>query len=411
MSLVGTRYAARSVGRNLRRTALSIVGIAIGCVLALFMESLNRGRGELFARAGSASGVGHLRVVPADWRGRRDTRLRLADWRADLAAAESMPGVAAVTARVRAQVLLAVGTHVVPVEMTGVQAAIEPRMFRYVRTVQQGRYLRSGETGALVVGRAIADRLSADVDDEIVATTVGPGGDIESALFRLVGIVSTGTDDSDMAVCQVALEDLARLSGFAGAGEVSIVLADYRETARVRALLAGRVTRGDAVMTLSELAPDVEGHFNQDTAVSRFVSGIILLIVLLGVASAQLAAVLERRREFAVLSALGMSGRRMVGLIVQEALMLGGGGAVLALAAGVPLVWQLSRVGLDFSGYVGGSYAFQGVLFDPIVYGDFGWWILVYVGIVSMGATTMASLYPAWYAARTDPAVALRVAQ
>ncbi|MBI3403501.1 MAG: ABC transporter permease [Acidobacteria bacterium] len=409
--MVSTRYAARSVGRNLRRTVLSIVGVAIGCLLALFMESLNRGRGELFARAGSASGLGHVRVVPAGWRGRRDPRLRLADWRADLAAAQAMSGVASVTARARAQVLLAVGTHVVPVELTGVQPDIEPRTFRYVQTIGRGRYLRADDGGALVAGRAIADRLSADLDDEIVATTVGPGGEIQSALFRLVGIVSTGSDDTDLAVCQVVLEDLQRLTGFAGAGEVSIVLNDYREIDRVRARLAGSVAAADEVMTLSELAPDIEGHFKQDAAMTRFVSGIILLIVLLGVASAQLAAVLERRREFAVLAALGMNGPRMVWLIVQEALMLGGGGAVLAVAAGVPLVWKLARSGLDFSRYLGGTYAFQGVLFDPVIYGDFGWWIVVYVSAVAMGATILASLYPAWYAARTDPAVALRVAQ
>jgi ABC-type lipoprotein release transport system permease subunit len=409
--MVSTKYAARSVGRNVRRTILSIVGIAIGCLLALFMESLNRGRGELFARAGSASGVGHIRIVPAGWRGRREPRLRLAGWRADVAAAQAFPGVASVTSRVRAQVLLAVGTHVVPVELTGVQPDVEPRTFRYVRTLQRGRYLRAGETGALVAGRAIADRLTADLDDDIVATTVGPGGEIQSALFRLVGIVSTGSDDTDLAVCQVVLEDLQRLSGFPGAGEVSIVLNDYREIDRARARLVQSVAPGDDVMTLSELAPDVEGHFQQDEAVTRFVSGIILLIVLLGVASAQLAAVLERRREFAVLAALGMSGPRMVWLIVQEALMLGGGGALLAVAAGLPLVWKLAHTGLDFSRYVGSTYAFQGVLFDPVIFGDFGWWIVSYVGAVAMGATILASLYPAWYAARTDPAVALRVAQ
>ena len=66
-----------------------------------------------------------------------------------------------------------------------------------------------------------------------MATTVGPRGDIQSAMFRLVGIVSTGSDDSDTAVCQVALADLERLTGLPGAGEVSIVLDDYREIDRV----------------------------------------------------------------------------------------------------------------------------------------------------------------------------------
>jgi len=51
------------------------------------------------------------------------------------------------------------------------------------------------------------------------------------------------------------------------------------------------------------------------------------------------------------------------------------------------------------------------VLLDPVIYGDIGWWIVPYVFAVAIGATVVASVYPAWYAARTDPAVALRVAQ
>ena len=140
-------------------------------------------------------------------------------------------------------------------------------------------------------------------------------------------------------------------------------------------------------------------------------SFIILLIVLLGVASAQLAAVLERRREFAVLSALGMSGLTMARLILQEALILGLAGAALGLAAGLPIVWWLAHGGIDFSRYLGRGYAFQGVLMEPVIYGDFGLWIVPYVCAVAVGATVVASVYPAWYTARTDPAVALRVAQ
>ncbi len=115
MAWIASRYAARSVRRNLRRTVLSIVGIAIGCVLALFMESLNRGRSELFARMGATSGIGHLRIVPAGWRARRDPRLRLANWRMDETAARTDPGVTVAVVRTRAEVLLAVGTHVAPV--------------------------------------------------------------------------------------------------------------------------------------------------------------------------------------------------------------------------------------------------------------------------------------------------------
>ena len=60
---------------------------------------------------------------------------------------------------------------------------------------------------------------------------------------------------------------------------------------------------------------------------------------------------------------------------------------------------------------MGGGFAFGSALVEPIIYVDFGWWMVPYVFLVALGATIVASLYPATFAARTDPAVALRVAQ
>lgn len=411
MAWVEGRYAARSVGRNARRTALSVIGIGVGVALALFMESVNRGRPGLFARAAAYSGAGHLRVVPANWRLRRDPRLRLRDWRSDLEAARALPGALVVAPRARAQALLAMGTHVLAVEMVGVDAEAEPRAYRFVRTMAEGRWLARGETGAVVLGKAAAERLHAELGDEVLATAVGSGGGIESAMFRIVGLVAAGSEDLDASICQVTLEGLAQLAGTAGAGEVTVILADHRTASEAKAALAAGVTPGDEVMTFEEITPEFKGHLEQDAATSRFVNGVILLIVFLGVASAQLAAVLERRREFAVLSALGMGARRMVRLVLVEALGLGAAGAVLGVGLGLPVAWYFARRGLDFSKFMGSDYAFQGLLIEPVIYADVGPWMVPFVAAVAFGATMLASLYPAWFAARTDPAVALRVAQ
>lgn len=195
------------------------------------------------------------------------------------------------------------GTHVVPVEIVGVDPSTEPTTNRFARKVSQGRYLQSTDAGAVVIGQAIADRLIAGLDDEILATAVGKGGDIESTLLRIVGIVRTGSDEVDATVCHVVLADVERLTGLSGAGEVTLILEDWERADVAKAALSREVGASDEVLTWGEISPEFKGHLEQDDAVSRLVSGIILLIVVLGVASAQLAAVLERRREFAVLSA------------------------------------------------------------------------------------------------------------
>lgn len=410
MTGAAVTYALRSLLRNPRRTWLSIVGIGVGCALALFMESVNRGRDELFARMGAYAGAGHVRVVPAGWRERRDPRLRLVDGQADLRAARELPGVAAVTIRARTQALVAMGTHVVPVEVVGVDPASEPSTYRFVRNVARGRYLQPTDSGAVVIGQAIADRLIADLDDEILVTAVGKSGDIESMLLRIVGIVRSGSDEIDATICQVVIGDVEKLTGLAGAGEVTLILDDWQAGDAARTALAARVAAGDEVLTWGEISPEFKGHLEQDKAASRLVSVIILLIVLLGVASAQLAAVLERRREFAVLSALGMQSRTIVALLLQEALVIGVAGGTLGLALGLPFVWRFARTGLDLTRYMGSTYTFQGVIIEPVIYGDIGIWVAWYVFAVAIVATMVASLYPAWFASRTDPADALRVA-
>jgi ABC-type lipoprotein release transport system permease subunit len=411
MAWVAGRYAARSVTRNLRRSSLAVAGIAIGCVLALVMEGFNRGRDELFARAGASSGLGHLRVVPRDWPSDHDVRLRLADWRADLAAAEALPAVAAAAPRARAEVLLALGTHVTAIEMVGVDPGREPATDRFVRTIQAGRYLEPGETGAIVIGRATANRLTADVDDDLLASVVGQSGEIEGAMFRIAGIVDTGSEDLDATICQVALGDLEKLTGRAGAGEITVMIRDWRAIDRVRDALAPRVASGDEVMTWAELSPDFKGHMRQDQIMSRAITAIILVIVLLGVASAQLAAVLDRRREFAVLSALGTGAWTMIRLVLLEGTALGVAGGLIGLGVGAPVLWHWATVGLDFSRFIGSNMSVSGAFIEPVIYLDFGVWVVPYTFLVAIGATLLASLYPAAFAARIDPAAALRVAQ
>ena len=150
MAWVASRYAVRSVGRNLRRTVLSIVGIAIGCVLALFMESLNRGEGEMFARARRDE----RRGPPARRAGRLARAARLATASRRLAGRPGGGAGAARTSRWRRraharQVLLAHG-HARRAGRTGRRRSRRRAARRSASCddVAQGRYLRAGDNGA-----------------------------------------------------------------------------------------------------------------------------------------------------------------------------------------------------------------------------------------------------------------------
>jgi ABC-type lipoprotein release transport system permease subunit len=50
-----------------------------------------------------------------------------------------------------------------------------------------------------------------------------------------------------------------------------------------------------------------------------------------------------------------------------------------------------------------------GTVVDPVIHGDFGIWFFAYAAILSYLATVVASVYPAWYAVRLEPAETLRM--
>jgi ABC-type lipoprotein release transport system permease subunit len=406
--VVSAKYAFRSLFRHTRRTLLSVVGVGIGCGIALIATSWIGGSTEMQIRAVSESGGGHIRIVPATWPDKRENALRLADWEAALEAAESLPGVKTIAMRARANGLLALGNRTAAVQVTGVEPEVERESNRIVyKASLEGRYLLPDDMGNVVIGKTLAKRLRVELDDDLFVTMVGRD-EIQSTMLRIVGILETGSRDLDSTICHVTLSDVNEVSGFSGPAEMSILIDDYRRIDETQKLLAEKLPAGNTVITWMEVNPGLAANVEGDKGFMRALTGAIVLVVLLGIASAQLTAVLERRTEFAILSALGMKSRQVVGLIALEALMVGLGGAAVALVFGGSAAYYLSTEGVNFAALMGDDISFGDVLLDPVMFAIFGPWLIWHALGISVLATVAASIYPAWIATKTDPAQAMR---
>lgn len=407
---VSTKYALRSLARHKRRSILSGVGIGVGCAVCMFMISFVRGESEMMKRAAAESGTGHLLIVPEGWADIRSDDMRLENWQEILEQMRGMEEVAAATPRARADALLAFGTRLTGVQMAGVDPDTEQATNRLVRNVTEGRYLTKGELGTTVVGQALCDRLDVELDDDLMVTVSGKDGEMLGAMLRIVGIVSTGSKVIDSTICHVNMEEVEQLTGYEGAANVTVLLRDGDLTHPMAQGLPASLPAGTSVLTWEEMLPELASGVEVDKTWSRIIVSLVTLVVFLGIASAQLAAVLERRKEFAVLSALGMKGGALTRVMILEGFFLGGVGGCLGVMIGVPTTYLIATVGLDFRWFVKDfDMSISNILVDPIIFGDFGWWLLPLAFGLSLTSTVLSSLYPAWYAAKTDPAAALRV--
>lgn len=140
----------------------------------------------------------------------------------------------------------------------------------------------------------------------------------------------------------------------------------------------------------SEIIRDVDATFS----VVYAMEGIAALIALLGIVTTLAAAAVDRRRELAILRAVGTTRRQLGSSVVLEAASLGGVGAVLGLAAGVGLSWVLIYV-IQFQS--------TGWVFDYL----FPWMLALASLLGAVAASAAAGLYPARLAADTDVIAAL----
>jgi len=130
---------------------------------------------------------------------------------------------------------------------------------------------------------------------------------------------------------------------------------------------------------------------------------VILLIVAVGVLNTVLMSVLERRREYGVLLALGTRRGRMIRMVVTEAALLAAGSVAVGIIVGFFLNWWVSLHGIAWS--------------EPFTYGGVTFTMLrtelnvpsfAIPSCTVIATAVLVALAPAWTASRTDPARSMR---
>ena len=128
------------------------------------------------------------------------------------------------------------------------------------------------------------------------------------------------------------------------------------------------------------------------TEVLRLLS---IAVAFIGILSALMALQLERRKEHAILRALGLTGKQVSQLIVIESAAMGLLAALLAVPTGLAMAWVLTA-------------AIQVRAFGWSMPFDVSAWPLFATIAIGLIAALSASLYPAWRAGRQAPASQMR---
>ena len=407
------RLAFRNVFRNRWRSALTAGGIAVAVGMLIWVNCMNEAFFDIMVDSSVGKQLGDVQIHDPEYVD-EPTLFHSFEQRAGfLDAVQGAAGVGAVSPRVFSFGLVGHETRSVVGRVMGVDPAGEASVSGVDRGVEQGRWLapEPAEVDApreVVVGKALARQLEVKTGDELVLFMSAADGSQADDVLKVVGVTSTGNSDLDRMALYMHLPDVQFMTALEGRlHEVAIKAAHGFESRTVAdAVRAAVASAGEGPVTRAwqEIMPEFEGLLDFAREQAKFMYFIIGLIAALGIFNTQRMSVLERRREFGVLLAVGLAPRKLGGIVVLEALTLTLIGAAFGVLWGGGLSWYHAVAGLDFAAF---NDQLQSLDFNGISMGSRMYFLItpravVEPVVVLVTIAGICGLFPAISAARLD---------
>lgn len=413
------KLSARSVGRNMRRSALTASAMALGLALLIFGRGLADGGHEQWIDSGVRLGSGHVAIQATQYletnrlehhlNGEQTARVIEA-----LSEPEMQDRILRWTPRLAVMGLASSTASALPVRIEGVDPGTEPSFSELGQYLQEGRYLEEGDRLRAYVGSQFAERLELKVGSRFVLTAQGATGEVESQLMRVAGIFSTGVREMDESFIHVPIEIVREwLQAPDAVTTVAVLLPRSRDTDPTVAALKARLASVPGVRVLGwrQASPDLDSAVRIDDYGSYVFHVILFAIVALAILNAVMMSVLGRQREFGILQALGLTGRETGLIVFGEGLFLTAASGVVGMIGGFIITKGVFGNGLDLSALMENKTAAGGGVIDPVVIPAFNFdQVLVSLGFIIL-IGTVSSLYPAFRASKLDVAEAMKFEQ
>ena len=270
----------------------------------------------------------------------------------------------------------------------------------------EGAWLDDDDPAGVVVGRRLARTLDLAVGDELVVLSQTTDGAIANDLYAVRGIldsVSDGIDRSAVFLTDAAFRELFVMP----TGAHEIVLRKPDDLELTAALEAAQVLAPDLdTQSWRSLVPTLATYLDSARQMMGIVSAIIYIVIAILILNAMLMAVFERIREFGVLKALGVEPRQVLSLIFVESALQTGLALAIGLALSLPTLWYLVEYGID-TGALGGVSVI-GATFATVWQAAVSPATFVTPSMTLILLVLLAVIYPALKAARISPVEAMR---
>jgi len=406
------RIGWRNLGRHPKRTVITALGLAVGYFAVVFIVGWTEGITAEMVENSTGLMSGQIEIHAREYRPERSLYETIGgrdgtDVAQLLQAASADPSVVAAAPRVYAGGLISSGDATSAGMLMGIDPELELALSRFLDELTDGRLPIPGRN-ELLIGEEMARQLVVDVGDEVVVVAPGADGSMGNDLFQIIGTFRTGLAEIDTSWGVLPFADLQALIVLnpGRIHEVAVSTADpwiAEATAERLVGLLNPMGLDLEVVSWTDLRPEMVEYVSLAESFYFVMIGVVFVIAIFGVANTMLMATFERRREFAVMLALGTTPLKIVMVVLFEASAMGLLSLVIGAGTTIPIMVWWHNVPPDISWLYGDLTAF-GTLVRPTLRVEYNVSVWVQAGLALLVTSLLAAIYPAVSAVRVPPA-------
>ncbi|PHX43378.1 cell division protein FtsX [Pseudomonas sp. NZIPFR-PS5] len=406
---IGTRYT-RAKRRNHFVSFISLtsmIGLALGVVVMIVVLSVMNGFDHEM-RTRVLGMVPHATIESGE---------PINDWQALAARVKQNKQVEAVAPFTQMQGLLTNNGNVQKILLNAIDPAQERKVSIIDGFMKQGSLddLVAGGFG-VVIGDKAATKLGVGMGDKVTfvspEVTVPPAGMFpRMKRFTVVGIFHVGAGELDGYLGVTNLQDLARLHRWKP-DQVQGLRLKFTD------LFKAPRTAYDIAQNLGEhqyYSRDwtrTHGNLYQAIGMEKSIIGLLLLLIVavaaFNIISTLVMVVNDKRGDIAILRTLGATPGQIMAIFMVQGTVIGVVGTLIGAGVGILAALNVSSAISALEGLIGHKFLNADVYFIDYLPSQLMAQDVLLVCGAALVLSFLATLYPAWRAARTQPAEALR---
>jgi len=340
---------------------------------------------------------------------------RLPDWEGLAEVLVDNERIVAMAPYVRGESMLSMGKRVSGALLRGVLPEMEGDVSDVVSHIQGGDLglLEEGKYG-IILGSELAIALGAGVGDSITVVspqvTIGPTGILPRLRrFTVTGIFEVGMYEYDRGVALVHMKDAAKLFRLDdNVTGLRLKLDDIFDAPQIARALSNRLSGDYRVEDWTRQHANFFRAVKTEKRVMFIILTLIVAVAAFNIVSTLVMVVNDKRSDIAILRTLGASPGSIMTIFIIQGVVIGVMGTALGVAGGLGLALNVETIVPAIERLFEVEFLAADVYYISDVPSELHWNDVWIMAMVSLGLSLLATLYPAWRAARTLPAEALR---